>query len=240
MRRIAGSVTTLRFRVAWKTTPGDGDLVEAEIVPGKPLGPRLARVAGNFGSAAGPQSVSLICIHSHGLPHAFPKEALEEATALKPASGSGRQDLRGLPLVTIDGEDARDFDDAVWAERDTAQDNPGGWRLIVAIADVAWYVRPGRPLDREALNRGNSVYFPDRVVPMLPERLSNDLCSLRPDEDRACVAAHLAIDAGGRLVGHRFERALMRSAARLSYEQVQQARDGSPDAETATAAETGH
>ena len=211
----------------------DGDLVEAEIVPGKPLGPRLARVAGNFGSASGPQSVSLICIHSHGLPHAFSKEALDEAATLKPASGSGRQDLRGLPLVTIDGEDARDFDDAVWAERDTAQDNPGGWRLIVAIADVAWYVRPGRPLDREALNRGNSVYFPDRVVPMLPERLSNDLCSLRPDEDRACIAAHLTIDAGGRLVGHRFERALMRSVARLTYEQVQQARDGSPDAETA-------
>ena len=162
----------------------DGDLVEAEIVPGKPLGPRLARVAGSFGSASGPQSVSLICVHSHDLPHAFPKEALDEAAALKPASGTGRQDLRGLPLVTIDGEDARDFDDAVWAEKDTAQDNPGGWRLIVAIADVASYVRPGRPLDREALNRGNSVYFPDRVVPMLPERLSNDLCSLRPDEDR--------------------------------------------------------
>ena len=211
----------------------DGDLVDAEIVPGKPLGPRLARVAGNFGSASGPQSVSLICIHSHDLPHAFPKEALDEATALKPASGSGRQDLRRLPLVTIDGEDARDFDDAVWAERDTAQDNPGGWRLIVAIADVAWYVRPGRPLDREALNRGNSVYFPDRVVPMLPERLSNDLCSLRPNEDRACVAAHLAIDAGGKLIDYRFERALMRSAARLTYEQVQQARDGSPDTETA-------
>ena len=211
----------------------DGDLVEAEIVPGKPLGPRLARVAGKFGSASGPQSVSLICIHSHNLPHAFPNAALDEAAALKPASGSGRQDLRGLPLVTIDGEAARDFDDAVWAERDTAKDNPGGWRLIVAIADVAWYVRPGRPLDREALNRGNSVYFPDRVVPMLPERLSNDLCSLRPDEDRACVAAHLAIDAGGRFIGYRFERALMRSAARLTYEQVQQARDGSPDAETA-------
>ena len=211
----------------------DGDLVEAEIVPGKPLGPRLARVAGKFGSASGPQSVSLICIHSHNLPHTFPNAALDEAAALKPASGSGRQDLRGLPLVTIDGEDARDFDDAVWAERDTAKDNPGGWRLIVAIADVAWYVRPGRPLDREALKRGNSVYFPDRVVPMLPERLSNDLCSLRPDEDRACIAAHLTIDAGGRPIGHRFERALMRSAARLTYEQVQQARDGSPDAETA-------
>ncbi len=207
----------------------DRDLVEVEIVPGKPLGPRLGRVAENFGSAAGPHSVSLICIHSHGIPHAFPPEALDEAARLEPASDDGRQDLRALPLVTIDGEDARDFDDAVWAGADTAPDNPGGWKLIVAIADVARYVRPGRPLDLEALKRGNSVYFPDRVVPMLPERLSNDLCSLRPDEDRACVAAYLTIDSRGRPVRHRFERAVMRSAARLTYEQVQRAHDGDPD-----------
>ncbi len=205
------------------------DLVEAEIVPGKPLGPRLARVVENFGSAAGPGSVSLICIHSHDIPHEFPVEALDEAAGLEPAPGGGRQDLRALPLVTIDGEDARDFDDAVWATADDAPGNPGGWKLIVAIADVAWYVRPGRPLDREALKRGNSVYFPDRVVPMLPERLSNDLCSLRPNQDRACIAAHLTIDADGRTVRHRFERAVMRSAARLTYEQVQRARDGAPD-----------
>ena len=211
----------------------DEDLVEVEIVPGKPLGPRLARVAGNFGSAAGPQSVSLICIHSHDIPHEFPAEALDEAARLEPADADRRRDLRAVPLVTIDGEDARDFDDAVWAEADTAPDNPGGWKLIVAIADVARYVRPGGPLDREALKRGNSVYFPDRVVPMLPERLSNELCSLRPHEDRACVAAHLTIDSRGRTIRHRFERASMRSAARLTYEQVQQARDGMPDAATA-------
>ncbi len=209
------------------------DLIEAEIVPGKPLGPRLARVVENFGSASGPHAVSLICIHSRDIPHEFPEEALQEAAGLKPASDGGRQDLRALPLVTIDGEDARDFDDAVWAGADNAQDNPGGWKLIVAIADVSWYVRPGRPLDREALKRGNSVYFPDRVVPMLPERLSNDLCSLRPHKDRACVAAHLTIDAAGRTICHRFERAVMRSAARFTYEQVQQARDGAPDTETA-------
>ena len=205
------------------------DLVEAEIVPGKPLGPRLARVVENFGSASGRHAVSLICIHSHDIPHEFPVEALDEAAGLEPASDGGRQDLRALPLVTIDGEDARDFDDAVWAKADTAPDNPDGWKLIVAIADVAWYVRPGRPLDREALKRGNSVYFPDRVVPMLPERLSNDLSSLRPNEDRACIAAHLTIDADGQTVRHRFERAVMRSAARLTYEQVQRARDGAPD-----------
>ena len=208
------------------------DLVEVEIVPGKPLGPRLGRVVENFGSATGPQSVSLICIHSRDIPHSFPPEAVEEAAQLKPATAEGRRDLRALPLVTIDGADARDFDDAVWAEPDSAPDNPGGWKLVVAIADVAWYVRPGRPLDREALKRGNSVYFPDRVVPMLPERLSNDLCSLRPDEDRACVAAHLTIDGRGRTVRYRFERTTMRSAARLTYEQVQGARDGNPDKAT--------
>lgn len=211
----------------------DQDLVGAEILPGRPLGPRLARVVENFGSAAGPNSVSMICIHSHDIPHEFPTEALEEAARLEPAAADGRRDLRALPLVTIDGEDARDFDDAVWAEADSAPDNPGGWKLIVAIADVAWYVRPGRPLDREALNRGNSVYFPDWVVPMLPERLSNDLCSLRPGEDRACIAANLTIDADGHTIRRRFERAVMRSSARLTYEQVQRARDGAPDAATA-------
>jgi ribonuclease R len=133
--------------------------------------------------------------------------------------------LRDLDLVTIDGSDARDFDDAVWAEPDTDAENPGGWHLVVAIADVAWYVTPGSALDREAALRGNSVYFPDRVVPMLPEALSNGLCSLRPNEDRACLAAHLWIDRDGRKRRHAFARAIMRSAARLTYEEVQAARD---------------
>ena len=139
-------------------------------------------------------------------------------------------DLRALPLVTIDGADARDFDDAVWAEPDPQ--NEGGWHLMVAIADVAAYVQAGSALDREAFKRGNSCYFPDRVVPMLPEALSNGLCSLRPDEDRACLAVHLWIDGNGRLKRHRFERGLMRSQARLTYEQVQAARDGNPDKQT--------
>jgi ribonuclease R len=128
--------------------------------------------------------------------------------------------------VTIDGSDARDFDDAVWAEPDTDAENHGGWHLVVAIADVAWYVTPGSTLDREAALRGNSVYFPDRVVPMLPEALSNGLCSLRPNEDRACFAVHLWIDRDGRKRRHAFARAIMRSAARLTYEEVQAARDG--------------
>src|SRR5271169_6777786 len=137
----------------------------------------------------------------------------------------GRTDLRDIPLVTIDGADARDFDDAVWAEPDADPENRGGWHLVVAIADVCWYVRPGIALDQEARRRGNSVYFPDRVVPMLPEALSNELCSLKPGVDRACLAVHLWIDAAGRKRGHRFERGMMRSATRLTYEEIQAAHE---------------
>ena len=132
----------------------------------------------------------------------------------------GREDLRALPLVTIDGPAARDFDDAVFAEPEE-----GGFRLVVAIADVAWYVRPGSALDRAAAERGNSCYFPDRVVPMLPEALSNGWCSLRPGEDRGCLFAELHIDSSGRKRRHRFGRGLMRSAARLTYEEVQTAHE---------------
>jgi len=138
---------------------------------------------------------------------------------------AGRVDLRELELVTIDGSDARDFDDAVWAEPDHDPANPGGWHIVVAIADVGAYVTSGSALDREAARRGNSAYFPDRVVPMLPEALSNNLCSLVPATDRACIAAQLWIDTGGRKRRHHFERAIMRSAARLTYEAVQEAYD---------------
>ena len=140
-----------------------------------------------------------------------------------------RQDLRDVPFVTIDGSDARDFDDAVWAEADQRPSNKGGWQIMVAIADVAYYVRPGTAFDEEARQRGNSIYFPDRVIPMLPFNLSNELCSLKPLEDRGCFVAHLRIDQEGNLISYRFNRALMRSAARLTYEQVQNAYDGKPD-----------
>jgi ribonuclease R len=173
-----------------------------------------------------PGAISLISIASFEIPHVFPEAALAEAAAAKPVDAAGRVDLRGLDLVTIDGSDARDFDDAVWAEPDADPANPGGWHLVVAIADVAHYVTPGNALDDEARERGNSVYFPDRVVPMLPEALSNGLCSLKPDEDRACLAARLWIDRDGRKRKHQFKQAIMRSAARLTYEQVQAARDG--------------
>ncbi|MBB4287126.1 ribonuclease R [Roseospira goensis] len=208
---------------------GAGELVEAEIVPGRTYGLKQARVLDRLGDTANPRAVSLICIHSHGIPTEWPPEAEDQAKAAGPAPLAGREDLRAVPLVTIDGEDARDFDDAVWAEPDPDPANPGGWHAMVAIADVAWYVRPGDALDDEALRRGNSVYFPDRVVPMLPEALSNGWCSLRPAEDRGCLAVEMWFDAAGRKTRHRFLRGLMRSAARLTYTQVQMAVDGSPD-----------
>ncbi len=207
-----------------------GELVCVEVQRGsRPLGPKSARVIERLGDFHGPRSISLLAIHDHDIPTRFSEEALALAEGAGPAPLADREDLRSVPLVTIDGEDARDFDDAVWAEPDPNPDNAGGWHLIVAIADVAWYVRPGDALDRSAFARGNSVYFPDRVVPMLPEALSNGWCSLRPLEERPCLAVHLWVDRHGALRGHRFVRALMRSAARLTYGQVQAARDGNPD-----------
>ena len=213
----------------------DGDLVLAEILPGRRAGLREARVVEVLGGLDAPRDYSLIAVHEHGIPHIFPEAALREAEKARPTRLSGaRVDLRHLPIVTIDGADARDFDDAVHAEREA----DGGWCVTVAIADVAWYVRPGSALDREAQKRGNSVYFPDRVVPMLPERLSNNLCSLRPGENRPVLAVRMRFDAEGNKRGHRFERAMIRSAARLTYERMQQARDGRPDADDAPLLET--
>jgi ribonuclease R len=211
----------------------EGELVVAEIMPGIKLGSRHARVAERLGQMGEARSISLISIYSRGIPVDFPRDALDQAELAGPASLDHRVDLRNVPLVTIDGEDARDFDDAVWAELDPDPNNPGGWHLIVAIADVAHYVRPGDALDRAARERGNSVYFPDRVVPMLPEALSNGWCSLKPHEERGCMAVHIWIDAKGEKRRHRFERGLMRSAARLTYNRAQAARDGRPDDEIA-------
>jgi ribonuclease R len=209
---------------ALKADPGE--LVLAEILPGsRAYGLRGARIVERLGSMANPRTVSLVAIHAHDIPCEFPAEAIGQADASAAAPLDRRTDLRSIPLVAIDGEDARDFDDAVWAE----PAEHGGWHVLVAIADVAWYVRPGDALDREAFKRGNSVYFPDRVVPMLPEVLSNGWCSLKPDEDRPCMAVHLWLDADGNKLRHRFVRAVMRSAARLTYERVQHAIDGAPD-----------
>ena len=168
----------------------------------------------------------------------FPERVLTEVETLKSYSHEGREDLRHIPLLTIDPPDARDHDDAVYAEADTDPENAGGFKVIVAIADVAAYIRPQSALDREARIRGNSVYFPDRVVPMLPERISNDLCSLREWEDRPALACFITFDKSGTKRTHRFARILMRSAAKLSYQQAQAAMDGSPDAKAQPLLET--
>ncbi len=221
--------TEFAVPIAQSLDAKSGEIVLAEALPGRRLGLPQAKIVERLGASIDePRAISLIAIHSHGIPVAFPAAALAEAKAARPVTALGeRQDLRDLPLVTIDGADARDFDDAVWAQPDP--DAPGGWHAVVAIADVADYVRPGGALDRAARDRGNSVYFPDRVVPMLPEALSNDLCSLKPGADRPCLAVHLWIDGDGNLRRHRFLRGLMRSAARLTYEQVEAARQGAGD-----------
>ena len=210
-----------------------GEVVLAELLPGRVFGLKHARIKERLGRIGDPRSLSLMAVHQHDLPTRFSDAALAEAKAAKPVAPGKREDLRTLPLVCIDPEDARDHDDAVFAEPDADPKNPGGWHVIVAIADVAWYVRPGSGLDRDARVRGNSVYFPDRVVPMLPEALSADLCSLVEGKPRACLAAHIWFDVDGNKRRHRFVRGLMQSRATLTYHQAQAARDGRADAQTA-------
>lgn len=207
----------------------DGDIVLAVPLNSTRLGLKSAEIKEVIGDLTQPKSISLIAIHSHDLPFHFPDDVIREAMNIEklgvPELGD-RTDLRDIPLVTIDGDDARDFDDAVWAEEDSDPNNQGGWNIMVAIADVAAYVTTGSALDKEAYNRSNSTYFPDRVVPMLPEALSNGLCSLRPDEDRACLVASIKLSRYGQILKFKFIRGLMRSAARLTYDQVQAIRDG--------------
>lgn len=196
-----------------------GDLVLAEKT-GRP--PRItAKVTEVLGDPFAPRAFSLIAIHKFGIPDRFKEETLEEADDIAPQALGEREDLRHLPIVAIDPADARDHDDAVWATADEDPANAGGWRAIVAIADVSFYVRPGSQLDREARKRGNSVYFPDRVVPMLPERLSADVCSLKEGQDRAALVCHLVIDRAGKILAQRFTRAVIRVAANIAYEDAQ-------------------
>ena len=210
----------------------DGDLIAVETSRAPRLGLPTARVVERLGSLKSERAVSLIAIHTHGIPSVFRRETEQEAEAAKAATPHGRENWRHVPFVTIDPPDAKDHDDAVYAEPDNARDNLGGFIVHVAIADVASYVKPGSALDREALARGNSVYFPDRVVPMLPERISNDLCSLRAREDRPALAVRMIIGADGRKRSHTFHRVLMRSVAKLSYQQAQSAIGGRPDEDT--------
>jgi len=207
----------------------DGDLVTVELTRQRVFGLPTARVKERLGSMKSEKAVSLIAIHAHAIPHVFPDSVLKDAEAARKATVRGREDWRDLPLVTIDPPDAKDHDDAVHAVPDDNPDNDGGFVVTVAIADVSAYVRPGSALDREALVRGNSVYFPDRVVPMLPERISNDLCSLRPKEDRPALAVRMVIGQDGRKRGHTFHRIFMRSAGKLAYAQAQDAIEGRTD-----------
>ncbi|HEY1983465.1 MAG TPA: RNB domain-containing ribonuclease, partial [Xanthobacteraceae bacterium] len=211
----------------------DGDLVAVEVARQGRFGLNAAKVVERLGSLKSERAVSLIAIHAHGIPLEFPRAVLDEAAAARPVSATHREawreDWRDVPFVTIDPPDAKDHDDAVHALPDPDPKNPGGFLVDVAIADVAHYVRPGSALDREAVRRGNSVYFPDRVVPMLPERISNDLCSLRPHEDRPALAVRMIIAADGRKRSHTFHRVMIRSAARLHYEQAQLAVSGRTD-----------
>jgi len=201
-----------------------GQFVVVEIT--QQPGPR-AKVSGRvievLGDHMAPGMEIDVAIRSHGIPHLWPVEVQQQGEAIPSvvaeADKQHRVDLRELPFVTIDGEDARDFDDAVYCKKDPA----GGWRLYVAIADVSHYVSPETPLDREAQERGNSVYFPDFVVPMLPESLSNGLCSLNPDVDRLCMVCEMTVSAAGQVAGYQFYEGVIHSHARLTYTQVGQA-----------------
>ena len=209
--------------------PGkDGDLVRFDLARKGRFNVPQARVLEALGNPDDQRQISLIAVHAHGIPDDFPESVIAESETLKEPTLSGRTDLRDVPLITIDPQDARDHDDAVYAEPDPDARNAGGWIVLVAIADVAHFVRPGSKLDREAQVRGNSVYFPDRVVPMLPERISNNLCSLREGENRACLAVRMVFDKDGNKRSHTFMRGLMRSAAKLSYQEAQAAIDGNP------------
>jgi len=210
----------------------DGDLVRASIEKGAHrYGPKRGKVLEHIGREDDPRAASLLAIHAHGVPTGFSDAVEREAEDQELPTLKGREDLRQIPFITIDPADARDHDDAVFAQRDEGG-NAEGWVVWVAIADVAAYVRPGSALDREARAKGNSTYFPDRVEPMLPERLSNGLCSLKEGENRACLAVRMVFDKDGRKIGHRFVRGLMRSHASLSYEQAQSAIDGLTDDRT--------
>jgi ribonuclease R len=201
-----------------------GDLVLAEKA-GRP--PRIfARVTERLGDPFAPRSFSLIAIHRHSIPDVFSDELIAEAERVSKLDLGKREDLRHLPIVAIDPSDARDHDDAVWATPDDDPANEGGWKAVVAIADVSFYVRPGSIIDREARKRGNSVYFPDRVVPMLPEILSAEVCSLKEGEDRAALACHLQVGKNGELRNWRFTRAVVSIAANIAYEDAQTIIDG--------------
>ena len=203
-----------------------GSLVEVSLVGKNTLGLNQAKVEKVIGDLNSEKAISLIALHQHNIPTIFPDDVIRQAEQATPAGMENRDDWRDLPLITIDPADAKDHDDAVYAEPDSEPTNEGGVIVTVAIADVSWYVRPRSAMDKEALLRGNSVYFPDRVVPMLPERISNDLCSLKEGVDRPAIAVRMTFAADGRKLRHTFHRIMMKSHVRLSYQEAQTAIDG--------------
>ena len=207
----------------------DGDIVLTRLEGKKVYGRPQATIEKVLGKIGKPGAIEIIVCASHDIPEEFSKESKAEALVAGPPNPKGREDLTTIPLVTIDDEDARDFDDAVWAEPDKSQENSGGWNLITAIADVSSYVKAGQALDKEAQKRGNSVYLPSKVIPMLPESLSNEWCSLKPNETRACIAVRVCVSKTGEIKHYRFIRGIMRSVARLTYREVDAyKRGGSP------------
>ena len=201
----------------------EGDFVKVALGGSRRF--KQARVIKSYGAFALQKAASLLVLDKYDIPHEFSKEVIKDTHILPILDKNVREDLTNIPLVTIDGDDAKDFDDAVYA-----MPTPDGFLLIVAIADVSFYVRPFSALDKEAYKRGNSVYLPDRVVPMLPEILCNDLCSLRPKEERAAIACFIDIDKQGNIVQYDFKRAVIKSAARLTYKEVQNALEGKKSA----------
>lgn len=210
-----------------------GDLVEVEPIHSNRIGLPHAKITSVIGSIASEKAITMIAVHDRGIPHIFPDEVIAEAEKAAPADMNKREDWRDIPLITIDPATAKDHDDAVFAKMDDNPENAGGAILYIAIADVSYYIRPDSPMDREARIRGNSVYFPDRVIPMLPERISNDLCSLKEGVDRPALATKIIFSAEGRKISHSFHRIMMRSVASLAYEQAQEAIDGNPDDQAA-------
>ncbi len=198
-----------------------GDFVEVEIKKNTGYGLKSAKIKNVLGHIESEKTLSMIALLSKGIPYIFPEDVLKQVRNVKPASIENREDWRQLPLITIDPPDAKDHDDAVYATKDKDPANSGGWIIVVAIADVSYYVKTGSALDKEALKRGNSVYFPDTVVPMLPERISNNLCSLREGKERPALAVRMIFDANGHKQKHSFHRVMVCIRANLSYQEVQ-------------------
>ncbi|MCZ2204233.1 ribonuclease R [Bartonella sp. A05] len=227
-----------KFNVLLLDTPSEidiesGALVEIEMSKGTDYGLKSAKIKNILGHIDSEKALSMIALISKGIPYIFPEDVLEQAKNMKPSSSINREDWRQLPFVTIDPPDAKDHDDAVYATKDEDPTNSGGWIVTVAIADVSHYVKAGSLLDKEAFKRGNSVYFPDRVVPMLPEYISNNLCSLREGEDRPALAVRMIFDSNGNKREHSFHRIIMRTVAKLSYQEMQSAIEGNTNKKTA-------